>query len=784
MGPGLCGRWVQRKKVLKTWMTTIEVGTAYKQCIAAAKLSTRLVKVVGHTFDHLLFCQHRRLNNEAQRVKESLPLPEEMTFPKKAIQVSKDLGNTTRRHVFVMGPEGSATRLWTMLLAKGLHLDLRMLNTAHSDHIYNDQAALFHISLPNGGSCKKDFDFSREPLLTDFGGDAAAYAEKAVTTRSLRPMQKLPFFWLDPKELLEKHHQRGDPITVVLVIHTDVGLVFSAGHGNHAVQAYELMLKAFRSRDPSVHVVCYEDFVDDPTNYVPSRLSAMGLNVTAELGAEDGNEEFALKGYDCQSDMTKVTQKNFETPGWKGGKGREIPKGFESWSDYTRYALEGIKVNGPVGPTADQAKNKDYRPTSLVDRKSHGGAKWQEPRGIDGVAIHLAIHKMQANAVDGCPGSHSTGREDKDARDPCEGILSSPWSLATRHAAYLSRLPAKARGHGSSQDAFGVSPGQCRKHHHSVCLDTGMGKVRGAGGSMGVDFGPSFVGLALSLGGVNTMPMGTLRTGEDWKELAIKIAKIASTQRVKDVRTLKRTKSLTHCHVQHRERREGRQDIVVGQPLERDGSEGKIGKLVRYFVQVLADACLLMLGNEVTVYMWDERFSTTYAAMRLGNRPRFDGEAFKRWITVRQGLNWGAKALLDSEAMAWDGELSERVAPSREACMRYLKYRKVRAALPPAKDLQPEEPRKEAWEWYDRHPESYEVDEEEHQSATSAFNDYMAGLDGFGDKESATLRSGAASAALRGARSAACGGRGGRATAKQRRCCKRGWINPRRITRA
>lgn len=43
-------------------------------------------------------------------VKESLPLPEEMTFPKKAIQVSKDLGNTTRRHVFVMGPEGALAR--------------------------------------------------------------------------------------------------------------------------------------------------------------------------------------------------------------------------------------------------------------------------------------------------------------------------------------------------------------------------------------------------------------------------------------------------------------------------------------------------------------------------------------------------------------------------------------------------------------------------------------------------------------------------------------------------
>ena len=31
---------------------------------------------------------------------------------------------------------------------------------------------------------------------------------------------------------------------------------------------------------------------------------------------------------------------------------------------------------------------------------------------------------------------------------------------------------------------------------------------------------------------------------------------------------------------------------MVGQPLERDGSEGKIGKLVRYFVQVLSDAPL------------------------------------------------------------------------------------------------------------------------------------------------------------------------------------------------
>ena len=54
---------------------------------------------------------------------------------------------------------------------------------------------------------------------------------------------------------------------------------------------------------------------------------------------------------------TGVTPENFETSEWKGGVRDEIPKGFESWSDYTRplrlsfkgafesrYALEGIKA--------------------------------------------------------------------------------------------------------------------------------------------------------------------------------------------------------------------------------------------------------------------------------------------------------------------------------------------------------------------------------------------------------------------------------------------------------
>lgn len=298
---------------------------------------------------------------------------------------------------------------------------------------------------------------------------------------------------------------------------------------------------------------------------------------------------------------------------WKGlPPGTRIPKGFESWTDYTRYALENIKVHGPVGPSSESAKQKEYRPSSLVDRKR----------------------------------------------------------------------------------------------------------------SLGIDFGPSFTGLALSLGGVNTMAMGTLKSGEDWKDLAITIAQVASTRRVKD--------------------------IVVGQPLERDGTEGRIGRLVRHFSQVLADAVLLLLGSDVSVFLWDERFSTVYAATRLTTRPRFDGAVFKSWLDGQRGLNFGAKALLDAEAARailehWltkdevtetiNKERSERISPSREACKAYLKYRKVRAHLPPSQPKEPAGPGAEGWEWMDAHPGTYEMSDDEFEGKDQFYKEVMEGMDRFGDTD-------------------------------------------------
>jgi len=183
--------------------------------------------------------------------------------------------------------------------------------------------------------------------------------------------------------------------------------------------------------------------------------------------------------------------------------------------------------------------------------------------------------------------------------------------------------------------------------------------------TLGIDFGPSFTGVALSLGGVNSMPVGTYVTGTDWKETALKIVQTASTRRVRD--------------------------IVVGLPLEKDGEDGQVAGLVRHFSQLLADTTLLLLGGNVSVYLWDERFSTTYAAMRLVTRPRFKSGAFKNWLDGQRGLDFSDKAMLDSEAARailehflekdpatekLNKERADRVNPSRQACKKYLEWKK------------------------------------------------------------------------------------------------------------
>jgi len=63
-------------------------------------------------------------------------------------------------------------------------------------------------------------------------------------------------------------------------------------------------------------------------------------------------------------------------------------------------------------------------------------------------------------------------------------------------------------------------------------------------------------------------------------------------------------------------RSEAASTIVVGLPLELDGQTGHRARLVQRFVAVL-EAALKDLPSPVTLYSWDERFSTAAAERTL-----------------------------------------------------------------------------------------------------------------------------------------------------------------------
>ncbi len=63
-------------------------------------------------------------------------------------------------------------------------------------------------------------------------------------------------------------------------------------------------------------------------------------------------------------------------------------------------------------------------------------------------------------------------------------------------------------------------------------------------------------------------------------------------------------------------RSESADAVVVGLPLELDGSEGHRARLVQRFVKVMRDV-LKDMPTPVTLHTWDERFSTAAAERTL-----------------------------------------------------------------------------------------------------------------------------------------------------------------------
>ena len=138
------------------------------------------------------------------------------------------------------------------------------------------------------------------------------------------------------------------------------------------------------------------------------------------------------------------------------------------------------------------------------------------------------------------------------------------------------------------------APDRSSTARRALCAVMALAATPQSGGvgtrTLGVDFGLRRVGLALS-GGFAPLPLSVLPCDDDdaandFRDIARRSARIAVG--------------------------EGASQIVVGMPLNAAGEEGEQANVTRTFASTLA-----MTAAPLPVFLWDERFSTAEARLRM-----------------------------------------------------------------------------------------------------------------------------------------------------------------------
>mmetsp|Transcript_41235 Transcript_41235/g.94866 ORF Transcript_41235/g.94866 Transcript_41235/m.94866 type:complete len:507 (-) Transcript_41235:94-1614(-) len=296
------------------------LGTASKTPCSKVRSdagSTRRLQVPGMEIEDLydnplLLCVVRR--HQASSVPDSTvaatalflkmaggveqPGPE--MFPKEEFEVSVDVGNRSRNHIFVVGPETSGTRLWSELVRNAYGLQGK-------EWVYNSHAAVFHLSLPWGSVCG-----STVPNYLDFGGNEGAYKYAGLGSLPVTTSAHAARFNVQPLNIVQQHRSRGDQVKVLLVVR-DPRASFAGKMGQHCFneefgvpeqkEAFAVMLNASRANDPDVHVICYEDMLSGGEGYVRDKFVEMGMTPGDIPTIRDGNSKYSLDDLDCEGDM-------------------------------------------------------------------------------------------------------------------------------------------------------------------------------------------------------------------------------------------------------------------------------------------------------------------------------------------------------------------------------------------------------------------------------------------------------------------------------------------------
>jgi len=185
-----------------------------------------------------------------------------MSFPNQHFDTPADPVKE-RRHIFVLGPETSGTRLVSQIIAEDVGIPHAATWDGHFATM-DKKDAVFHVSLPWGSQCQ---DHDVEPVLSTWG------AEYPKHGNVLRKLDYAPSrLYVDPKTLLKTYEKKSERVEVILVARDPmVSLVgkMDALHCDNKVSANEEQDEAYRillesSKLPNVKVVCYETLVTHP----------------------------------------------------------------------------------------------------------------------------------------------------------------------------------------------------------------------------------------------------------------------------------------------------------------------------------------------------------------------------------------------------------------------------------------------------------------------------------------------------------------------------------------
>ncbi len=123
---------------------------------------------------------------------------------------------------------------------------------------------------------------------------------------------------------------------------------------------------------------------------------------------------------------------------------------------------------------------------------------------------------------------------------------------------------------------------------------------------------------------------------------------------------------------------EGAQQLVLGLPLDKDGSETKQAGITRRFASTLAAMCLEWMGPNFALWFWDERYTSKFAMARLQNS-KATTASYRAADFSRAWIDADSACIILEDFYSQNGDGAERIMvtcpETRMECLRRWEQR-------------------------------------------------------------------------------------------------------------